>query len=88
VAIGAPLVNVPKDVTVSATFRKLAGPPGGGYGIIGDIVVGVIGALIGGFVFGLITGRSDGVNNLDIGSIVVAIIGDDKEGKKGEKIRK
>jgi uncharacterized protein DUF4388 len=33
-AIGAPIANIPADVVVSATFRKLAGPPGGGYGII------------------------------------------------------
>jgi len=47
----------------------------GGYGLVGDIIVGVIGAILGGFLFGLLTGRSDGVNNLDIGSIVVAILG-------------
>jgi hypothetical protein len=34
VAIGAPITNLPADVVVSATFRKLAGPSGGGYGII------------------------------------------------------
>jgi hypothetical protein len=33
-AVGAPVANVPGDVVVSATFRKLAGPTGGGYGII------------------------------------------------------
>ena len=45
---------------------------GGGYGIVGDIVLGVIGALIGGFVFGLLLpGSSAGF----IGSIVVAFIG-------------
>ncbi len=47
----------------------------GGYGLVGDIIVGVIGAVLGGFLFGLLTGRSDGVNNLDIGSSVVAIVG-------------
>ncbi|HEX8968055.1 MAG TPA: hypothetical protein VF937_09260, partial [Chloroflexota bacterium] len=34
VAIGAPIASVPSDVAVTATFRKLAGPSGGGYGII------------------------------------------------------
>lgn len=34
VAVGAPIAGVPNDVVVSATFRKLSGPPGGGYGII------------------------------------------------------
>jgi hypothetical protein len=33
-AIGAPLGNVPADVQISADFRKLGGPDGGGYGII------------------------------------------------------
>jgi uncharacterized membrane protein YeaQ/YmgE (transglycosylase-associated protein family) len=44
---------------------------GGGYGIIGDIVVGLIGALIGGFVFGLLVTGDTGF----WGSIVVAFIG-------------
>jgi hypothetical protein len=34
VAIRAPIADVPSDVTVSGTFRKTAGPPGGGYGLI------------------------------------------------------
>jgi uncharacterized membrane protein YeaQ/YmgE (transglycosylase-associated protein family) len=45
---------------------------GGGYGIIGDIVVGVVGALLGGWLFGLL-GISAGGGLL--GSIVVATIG-------------
>ena len=48
---------------------------GGGYGLIGDIIVGVIGAFIGGFVFSLLTGNPNPVNNLDIGSIFVAFVG-------------
>lgn len=46
---------------------------GGGYGIIGDIIVGIIGALIGGFVFSLF--GAGGVTGLNIGSIIVAFIG-------------
>jgi hypothetical protein len=34
VAIGAPLNAAAADVVVSGTFRKIAGPPGGGYGLI------------------------------------------------------
>ena len=34
VAIGAPLEQTFRDVTVKGTFRKAAGPPGGGYGLI------------------------------------------------------
>ena len=45
---------------------------GGGYGVIGDIIVGVIGALLGGFIFGAL-GISAGGGL--IGSLVVATIG-------------
>jgi uncharacterized membrane protein YeaQ/YmgE (transglycosylase-associated protein family) len=45
---------------------------GGGFGVVGDIVVGLIGALVGGFVFSLITG---GGSAGFWGSIVVAFIG-------------
>jgi uncharacterized membrane protein YeaQ/YmgE (transglycosylase-associated protein family) len=45
---------------------------GGGFGIIGDIVVGVIGALIGGFVFRSL-GASAGGGLL--GALIVATIG-------------
>jgi uncharacterized membrane protein YeaQ/YmgE (transglycosylase-associated protein family) len=45
---------------------------GGGYGVIGDIVVGVLGALLGGFLFGSL-GVSAGRGLL--GSIIVATIG-------------
>jgi hypothetical protein len=34
VAIGAPIADVLQDVVVNASFRKLSGPAGGGYGII------------------------------------------------------
>jgi len=44
---------------------------GGGYGLIGDIVVGIIGALIGGWLAGLLGLGSFGL----IGTIIVAFIG-------------
>ncbi len=44
---------------------------GGGYGLIGDIVVGLIGAFIGGLLAGLLGLGSFGL----IGTIVVAFIG-------------
>ena len=34
VAIGAPITNLPADVIVDASFHKLGGPSGGGYGLI------------------------------------------------------
>jgi len=45
---------------------------GGGFGVLGDIVVGIVGALIGGFLFGAL-GVSTGGGLL--GAIVVATIG-------------
>ena len=45
---------------------------GGGFGIVGDIVVGVVGALLGGFLFGML-GVSTGGGL--IGSLFVATIG-------------
>ncbi len=45
---------------------------GGGFGVIGDMIVGVIGALLGGWVFGLLgVGTGGGL----LGAIVTATIG-------------
>ena len=45
---------------------------GGGYGLVGDIVMGIIGAFVGGILFSfLLPGSSAGL----IGSIIVAFIG-------------
>ena len=45
---------------------------GGGYGLVGDIVVGIIGAFFGGLLFSfLLPGSSVGL----LGSILVAFIG-------------
>jgi uncharacterized membrane protein YeaQ/YmgE (transglycosylase-associated protein family) len=45
---------------------------GGGYGVVGDIVIGIVGAFVGGFVFSLITG---GGTAGFWGSIAVAFVG-------------
>ncbi len=44
---------------------------GGGYGIVGDLILGLLGALIGGFVVGIFWPGTVGL----IGSIIVALIG-------------
>ena len=44
---------------------------GGGYGIVGDIIVGIIGAFIGGWLFSLLGIGAGGF----IGSIIIAFIG-------------
>lgn len=44
---------------------------GSGYGIVGDIIVGIIGAIIGGWIFSQFGVGTGGI----IGSIIVAFIG-------------
>ena len=44
---------------------------GGGFGIVGDIIVGILGAIIGGFVAGLLGLGSSGL----IGTIIIAFLG-------------
>ena len=44
---------------------------GGGYGLVGDIVVGLVGAFIGGFLASLVGLGSSGL----IGTIIIAFIG-------------
>jgi uncharacterized membrane protein YeaQ/YmgE (transglycosylase-associated protein family) len=45
---------------------------GGGYGVVGDIIVGIIGAFLGGWLFSLLgVGAGGGL----VGSIIVAFIG-------------
>ena len=45
---------------------------GGGFGVVGDIIVGIIGALVGGFLFSSL-GISSGGSL--VGAIIVATIG-------------
>jgi uncharacterized membrane protein YeaQ/YmgE (transglycosylase-associated protein family) len=56
-----------------AGFLASAVMRGGGYGIVGDVIVGIVGALLGGFLFSLVGGS--GVNGLNLYSIIVAFIG-------------
>ena len=44
---------------------------GGGFGIVGDIIVGILGAIIGGFVAGLLGLGASGF----VGSIIIAFLG-------------
>ena len=48
---------------------------GGGYGLIGDIIVGVVGALIGGFLAANLLNMPNAVNGINITSILVAFVG-------------
>ena len=44
---------------------------GSGYGLVGDLIVGVLGAVVGGWVFGLLGIAAWGF----VGNIIVAVIG-------------
>lgn len=48
---------------------------GGGFGLIGDIIVGIVGALIGGFLAATLLNIPDAVNGINLTSILVAFVG-------------
>lgn len=48
---------------------------GGGYGVVGDIIVGIVGALIGGFLAAWLFGVGDAVNGINLISLVTAFLG-------------
>ena len=48
---------------------------GGGYGLIGDIIVGAVGAVIGGFLAATFLNMPDAVNGINVSSIIVAFVG-------------
>jgi uncharacterized membrane protein YeaQ/YmgE (transglycosylase-associated protein family) len=60
-------------LAIGAVAGWLAGiiMKGGGYGLPGDIVIGIIGAFIGGFLFGLLGISAGGL----IGQIITATVG-------------
>ena len=60
-------------LVIGALAGWLAGKfmKGKGFGILGNIIVGVIGAVVGGFLFGLLGVSAGGM----IGSLVTATIG-------------
>jgi uncharacterized membrane protein YeaQ/YmgE (transglycosylase-associated protein family) len=47
---------------------------GGGYGIVGDIILGILGAIIGGWLTGVLLGR-DMMTGFNVESLIVAVIG-------------
>jgi len=48
---------------------------GGGFGVLGDIVAGIVGALVGGFIASSLFGITDAVNGINVTSILVAFLG-------------
>jgi uncharacterized membrane protein YeaQ/YmgE (transglycosylase-associated protein family) len=47
---------------------------GGGFGLIGDIVLGILGAIVGGWLTGLLLGQ-DLMTGFNLESLVVAVLG-------------
>ena len=60
-------------IIIGAVAGWLAGQimKGGGFGLVGNIVVGIIGSVIGGWIFGLLGIGMGGT----LGSIITAVIG-------------
>ncbi len=48
---------------------------GGGFGLIGNLVVGVIGGLLGGFIASYLFGYGDPMSGINLPSIVIAFLG-------------
>jgi uncharacterized membrane protein YeaQ/YmgE (transglycosylase-associated protein family) len=47
---------------------------GGGYGIVGDIILGILGAIVGGWLTGVLLGR-DMLTGFNVESLIVAVLG-------------
>ena len=64
-------------IVVGAIAGWLAGNlvKGQGFGCLGNVIVGVIGGLVGGFLASQLFNMPDAVNGFNLGSIVVAILG-------------
>jgi uncharacterized membrane protein YeaQ/YmgE (transglycosylase-associated protein family) len=47
----------------------------GGYGLVGDIIVGIVGAVIGGYLAGIFLNMPNAVNGINVTSVIVAFVG-------------
>lgn len=48
---------------------------GGNYGVLGDIILGIIGAIVGGFLAGALFGVADPISGINVTTLVVAFLG-------------
>jgi uncharacterized membrane protein YeaQ/YmgE (transglycosylase-associated protein family) len=64
-------------IVVGAIAGWLAGNfvKGRGFGCLGDVIVGIVGGLVGGFLASQLFNMPDAVNGFNLGSIVVAFLG-------------
>jgi uncharacterized membrane protein YeaQ/YmgE (transglycosylase-associated protein family) len=70
-------MNVLSWIVVGLIAGWLAGVvmKGGGFGLLGNIVVGVIGGLLGGWISTSLLNIGAGVTGINFGSIVIAFLG-------------
>ncbi|HEX2981413.1 MAG TPA: GlsB/YeaQ/YmgE family stress response membrane protein [Anaerolineaceae bacterium] len=64
-------------IIVGAIAGWLAGlvMRGGGYGILGNIILGIVGALVGGFLAGALFGVPDPISGINVTTLIVAFLG-------------
>jgi uncharacterized membrane protein YeaQ/YmgE (transglycosylase-associated protein family) len=48
---------------------------GHGYGFLGDMLLGIVGALLGGFLAHFLFGAQDALTGINLGTLLVAFIG-------------
>ncbi len=48
---------------------------GGGYGIVGDLILGIVGALVGGFLASAVLGIGNPLSGINISTLIVAFVG-------------
>jgi uncharacterized membrane protein YeaQ/YmgE (transglycosylase-associated protein family) len=48
---------------------------GSGYGVVGDMVLGIVGAFVGGFLAGALFNIPDPIGGLDLTTLIVAFLG-------------
>jgi uncharacterized membrane protein YeaQ/YmgE (transglycosylase-associated protein family) len=48
---------------------------GGGYGVLGDIILGIVGALVGGFIAAALFNVPNPVSGINVTTIIIAFIG-------------
>lgn len=70
-------MNILSWIIVGLIAGFLAGQVmrGGGFGLVGDIIVGVVGGLLGGWIGSALLHIDAGVSGINLESIVVAFLG-------------
>lgn len=48
---------------------------GSGHGVLGDIILGIVGALVGGFLAGTLLGVDDPLSGFNLPTLVIAFLG-------------